>query len=87
VIFESIIFTKKQMTKMNLLKNRLIDKILVSGNLELLENIDKMLTETQNDNIYVLSSEEIELLMMSDQDIKYGNIISEEDLKKVDSQR
>jgi len=72
---------------MNLLKNRLIDKILVSGNLELLENIDKMLTETQNDNIYVLSSEEIELLMMSDQDIKYGNIISEEDLKKVDSQR
>jgi hypothetical protein len=75
------------MTKMNLLKNRLIDKILVSRNLELLENVEKLLTETQNENFYVLSSEEIELLMMSDQDIKYGNIISEEDLKKVDSRR
>ena len=71
------------MTKINLLKNRLIDKIMVSRNLELLENVEKMFTEVQNENIYVLSSEEIELLMMSDQDILYGNIISEEDLKKI----
>jgi len=71
------------MTKINLLKNRLIDKIMVSRNLELLENVEKMFAEVQNENIYVLSSEEIELLMMSDQDILYGNIISEEDLKKI----
>jgi hypothetical protein len=71
------------MTKINLLKNRLIDKIMVSRNLELLENVEKMFAEVQNENIYVLSSEEIELLMMSDQDILYGNLISEEDLKKI----
>ena len=73
------------MTSIEMVKNRLIDRILVTRNRELLEAVDKLLTYTQDEEILALSSEQIELLMMSEQDIKYGNIISETDLKKSDN--
>jgi hypothetical protein len=74
------------MTSIDMVKNRLIDRILVTKNRDLLEAVDKLLTFTQHDEILTLSSQQIELLMMSEQDIIDGNLISETDLKKLDIQ-
>ena len=73
------------MTSIDMVKNRLIDRIIVSKNRDLLEALDKLLTFTQNEEILTLSSQQIELLMMSEQDIQDGNLISETDLEKLDT--
>ncbi len=68
------------------LKNRLIDEILVTKNKQLLEAIEKIFTSTRNKNVLSLTSEQIEMLEMSDQDIENGNLVSESDLDKLDKQ-
>ncbi len=67
------------------LKNTLIDRILITKNKKLLEAINSIMDSTQSEEIMSLSSEQIEMLMMSDQDIEKGNIISESELAKLDS--
>ena len=74
------------MTTIESIKNRLVDRILSSGNEELLEAIENLFVSTQKENITPLSSEQIEMLIMSEQDIKYGKLISESDLDKHDTQ-
>jgi hypothetical protein len=68
------------------LKNRLIDEILITKNVQLLEAIEKIFTSTRNKNVVSLTSEQIEMLEMSDQDIENGNLVSESDLDKLDKQ-
>ena len=74
------------MTTLNNIKNRLIDRILVTRNEELLSAIDKIFDSTQTEDNLELSSEQIEMLLMSEQDIEQGNLISEDDLNKSDSE-
>ncbi|MBC8319855.1 MAG: hypothetical protein H8E34_03945 [Bacteroidetes bacterium] len=68
------------------IKNRLIDRILAAKNEKLLEAIENILVSTQKEEIISLTSEQIELLMMSEQDIGYGNLVSESELEKLDKQ-
>ena len=65
------------MTTLDSIKNRLIDKILTTRNEQLLEAIESIFVSTQKEEIISLSSEQIEMLMMSEEDIKYGNLVSE----------
>ena len=65
-------------------KNRLIDRILVTKNEKLLEAIEKIFVSTEKESVFPLQSEQIEMLMMSEEDIKYGKLISESDLEKQD---
>ena len=71
------------MTSLEIIRNRLINKILATGNEQFLEAIEKLFAYNQ-DEVISLSSEQIELLMMSEEDIKNGNLISEADLDKQD---
>jgi len=73
------------MTTLENIKNRLIDRILATKNEKLLEAISTIFESTQSQEIISLSSEQIEMLMMSEQDIEKGNIISESELEKSDS--
>ena len=73
------------MTALENIKNRLIDRILVTKNEQLLNAIDSIFNSTQNDEKLSLNSHQIEMLMMSENDIEQGNLISESDLKKADS--
>lgn len=73
------------MTALENIKNRLIDRILVTKNEQLLNAIDSIFNSTQTDEKLSLNSHQIEMLMMSENDIEKGNLISESDLKKVDS--
>jgi len=74
------------MTTLDNIKNRLIDKILVTGNEQLLEAIENIFVSTQKEAEISLSSEQIEMLMMSELDIKNGNLVSESELDKLDKQ-
>ncbi|WP_055448695.1 hypothetical protein [Lacinutrix mariniflava] len=63
------------------IKNRLIDQILTTKNEALLKAIDSIFTSTQTEEkILTLSSEQIEMLLMSEKDIKQNNIVAESDL-------
>jgi dihydrofolate reductase len=73
------------MTALENIKNRLIDRILVTKNEQLLNAIDSIFNSTQTDEKLSLNSHQIEMLMMSENDIEQGNLISESDLKKSDS--
>jgi hypothetical protein len=59
---------------------------MTTKNKKLLEAIDGILESTQPEDIMSLSSEQIEMLMMSEKDIENGNIISESDLNESDTQ-
>jgi hypothetical protein len=67
------------------IKNRLIDRILATKNEKLLEAISNIFESTHQEDITSLSSEQIEMLFMSEKDIEKGNLISELDLDKEDS--
>jgi len=73
------------MTGIDSIKNNLIDRILATRNEKLLKAISNIFESTQTDNIVSLTSEQIEMLLMSDKDIESGNIISESELNDADS--
>ena len=74
------------MTALENIKNSLIDRILATKNEKLLEAIDRIFVSTQTEEIISLSSEQIEMLSMSERDIEAGNFISESELNKRDSE-
>ncbi|MDL2296777.1 hypothetical protein LJC37_02360 [Bacteroidales bacterium OttesenSCG-928-E04] len=77
---------RKNMTTLDTLKNNLIDKILVSRNENLLKAISTIFESTQEDDKIQLTSDQIEMLILSENDIEYGRIISEEELEKSDKE-
>jgi hypothetical protein len=74
------------MTTIQTTKNRLISRILATKNEDLLAAMETIFANTQQSEIASLSSEQIEMLLMSESDIASGNLISEEELDKLDSQ-
>ncbi len=74
------------MTNLEILKTRLIDRILLTGNQNLLETIDNIFVLSQNpaNEVMELTSEQIEMLMMSEEDIKFNRLITQEELDKSD---
>jgi len=75
------------MTTFESIKNRLVDRILAVQDEKFLEAIEKIFVTTQKEEIVKLYPEQREMLMMSDSDIAAGNVVSEAELDKQDSQR
>jgi len=65
-------------------KIELVKAILASNNENLLTAIAAIFKSTQKESIVSLSSEQIEMLLMSEQNIRKGELISEIDLEKED---
>jgi hypothetical protein len=74
------------MTSIQETKSRLINRILATKNEDLLTAVDTIFATAQPSSILSLTSEQIEMLMMSELDIASGNLISEEELEKLDSE-
>ena len=74
------------MKTIDIVKNRLIDRIMITKNEQFLNAIDSIFNSTQLDEKLFLDSHQIEMLMMSENDIEQGQLISETDLEKEDSQ-
>ncbi len=66
------------------IKTRLIDQILTTNNKKLLIAIENIFISTQRKEEITLTSEQIEMLLMSDDNISKGNLISESELEKSD---
>lgn len=75
----------KVITGIETIKNNLIDRILATRNKKLLQAISNIFESTQTDEIVSLSSEQIEMLLMSEKDIESGNLISESELNESDA--
>lgn len=74
------------MKTIEIVKNRLIDRIMVSNNEELLNAIESIFRSSQvEEEELILNSAQLEMLYMSDTDIENGDIISEADLRIADS--
>ena len=74
------------MTTIDSIKNRLIDRILATKNEKLLIAISNIFESTQSENVVSLSSEQIEMLLMSEKDIENGDLVSETELNKSDTE-
>lgn len=66
------------------IKNNLIDSILVTRNEQLLAAVQSIFDATQSEEIISLSSQQIEMLAMSEDDILNGKLVSESELDKRD---
>ncbi len=74
------------MTTLESIKNRLVDRILAVQDEKFLEAVERIFVTTQKEEIVKLYQEQREMLMMSDADIVDGNVVSESELDKLDSQ-
>ena len=72
------------MTTLDIIRNGLIDKIIATNNEKLLNAIAGIFESTHPEEKVLLSSEQIEMLMMSENDIECGKLISENDLIETD---
>ncbi len=72
------------MTSIENIRNRLIDKILVTKDEKFLEVVENLFLTTQKESAIELSEPQIEMLRMSDEDIKEGRVISDAELEKFD---
>ncbi len=65
------------------IRNKVIDKILSIKNKEFLEALDKLISFSSSESDVVkLTDEQKEMLQMSEEDIKYGRLISQEEMDK-----
>lgn len=75
------------MENLQVLRNRLIEKILTTKNVVFLEAIDKIFSSTQIEEKEIeLSDVQMKMLRVAEEDIKYGRVISEEELDKLDEE-
>jgi len=75
----------KIMNRVDILRNNIIDKLLTISNKDYLTALYKLLESSSVDNdIVKLSDEQILMLQLSDNDIKNGKLISQDELDKSD---
>ncbi|MDQ8141349.1 hypothetical protein [Chryseobacterium sp. CFS15] len=75
------------MENLQLLRSRLIERISTTKNVVFLEAIDKIFSSTQIDEKEIeLSEAQMKMLRVAEEDIKYGRVISEEELDKLDEE-
>lgn len=72
------------MNSLEVTRNKLIDRILASSNEKFLEAIETIFISSNESELVNLSSAQIEMIQMSELDIKNGNVLSQEDLDKSD---
>ncbi|WP_338374947.1 hypothetical protein [uncultured Flavobacterium sp.] len=72
------------MSNLEITKNNLIDRILANSNEKFLKAIETIFISSNEKEMVNLSSAQIEMIRMSELDIKNGDVISQEDLDKSD---
>lgn len=75
------------MNTLDNIKNNLISHIIASKNEMLLKVINNIFDSTEGNNIMSPSPQQMEVLMMSEQDIENDRLISAEKLEKSDSEK
>lgn len=73
------------MKTIDLVRKRLIDQIMVTENVDLLNAIDSIFQSVKKNENISLDPTQIEMLIMSENDIENGDFVSESELNKQDS--
>lgn len=68
------------------LRASLVQKIFSTNNLSLLEAINKIFTSTEEEKKHILSENQKKLLLVAEEQIKYGEVVSDEELRKLDEE-
>ena len=68
------------------LRASLVQKIFSTNNLNLLEAINKIFNSTEEEKKYMLSENQKKLLLVAEEQIKYGEVVSDEELRKLDEE-
>lgn len=66
------------------IKLEIFDKLKNVEDVSLLEKIRNLLKNADTSNIYKFEQYELDMLKESEEDIKYGRVVSQEDLDKED---
>ena len=75
------------MENLETLRASLVQKIFSTDNLNLLEAINQIFSSTEvEEKEYKLSENQKKLLMLAEDDIKYGRLVSDEELGKMDEE-
>jgi hypothetical protein len=72
------------MKAINTIKTDLIDKILIIENRELLQALETLISSATNDKSVKLSDAQKAMLQLSEEDIRYDRLTSQEDLDEED---
>ena len=78
----------RMMENLDVLRSRLVQKIFLTKNIDLLDALDKIFSSTENDSElkFKLSETQKEMLLMAEDDIKYGRTVTDEELRKLDEE-
>ena len=75
------------MENLETLRASLVQKIFSTDNLNLLEAINQIFSSTEvEEKEYKLYENQKKLLMLAEDDIKYGRLVSDEELRKMDEE-
>ena len=76
------------MENLEVLRSRLVEKIFSTQNVNLLKAVEDIFSSIQNgeNEAYLFSDSQKEMLRIAEEDIKYGRTISDEDLRKMDEE-
>lgn len=74
------------MTSLDILRNRLIDQILMTKNEKLLNAISDVFQSTKEEDNVELNSYQIEMIEMGLEDLKNGNTITQDELDRQDAE-
>lgn len=75
------------MENLETLRASLVQKIFSTDNLNLLEAINQIFSSTEvEEKEYKLSENQKKLLMLAEDNIKYGRLVSDEELRKMDEE-
>lgn len=75
------------MENIETLRASLVQKIFCTENIILLEAINKIFSSTETeDKKYKLSENQKKLLQLAEEDIEYGKLVSDEELRKMDEE-
>lgn len=76
------------MENIEALRSKLVEKIFSTKNIGVLQAIDDLLASirTNNDNQFIFSESQKELLLLAEEDIKYGRTTTDEELRKLDEE-
>ena len=69
------------MATIDKIRNKLIDKIISIRDKEFLEALDRIVSSSMS-NIVELTEEQKEMLQLSEADIQYGRLISQDEMNK-----
>ena len=75
------------MENLETLRASLVQNIFSTDNLNLLEAINQIFSSTEvEEKEYKLSENQKKFLMLAEDDIKYGRLVSDEELRKMDEE-